>query len=240
MRYGLQLFSVRDVAEQNFEEALRVASELGFVSVEPAGFYGSSPEQVVSWLQKYNLEVWSTHTGLREMTENFDGVIAMHKAIGCKDIIIPGAAVYTRREIEEFIENVNRWIPVLKAEGISLHYHNHDREFKMMDDGYVPHDELAARTELKFEIDTYWAYVAGKDPIAVLEHYGDRVEFIHLKDGYADRTGKSLGLGTAPVAEVLDYAVNHGKKIVVESEGLEPTGLEEVKRCIDYLKASGK
>ena len=32
-------------------------------------------------------------------------------------------------------------------------------------------------------------------------------------------------------------AVNKGKKIVVESEGLDPTGLEEVKRCIDFLKA---
>lgn len=238
--FGLQMYSLRDITKAEMDRALREVAEMGYKTVEFAGFFGYKAEYIKGLLDKYGLKAVGTHTGCDPLINDLEATIEYHKAIGCKDIIIPGAAVYTRREIEEFIENVNRWIPVLKAEGISLHYHNHDREFKMMDDGYVPHDELAARTELKFEIDTYWAYVAGKDPIAVLEHYGDRVEFIHLKDGYADRTGKSLGLGTAPVAEVLDYAVNHGKKIVVESEGLEPTGLEEVKRCIDYLKASGK
>jgi hypothetical protein len=31
---------------------------------------------------------------------------------------------------------------------------------------------------------------------------------------------------------------NNGKPIIIESEGLDPTGLEEVKRCIDFLKAN--
>ena len=31
-------------------------------------------------------------------------------------------------------------------------------------------------------------------------------------------------------------AIESGYGIVVESEGLDPTGKEEVKRCIDYLK----
>ena len=87
MQYGLQLFSIRDVAEKSFEDALRVASELGFSTVEPAGFFGSTPDQVVSWLVKYGLSIPTTHTGLRELTENFEGVVAMHRAIGCSKLI---------------------------------------------------------------------------------------------------------------------------------------------------------
>ena len=51
-----------------------------------------------------------------------------------------------------------------------------------------------------------------------------------------DHTGKSLGLGVAPVKEVRKAAIELGFPMVVESEGLEPTGLEEVKRCIDFLR----
>ena len=37
--------------------------------------------------------------------------------------------------------------------------------------------------------------------------------------------------------EVRQKAMKMGLTVVVESEGLDPTGLEEVKRCIDFLKA---
>ncbi|MBR2460180.1 MAG: sugar phosphate isomerase/epimerase [Clostridia bacterium] len=238
--FGIQMYSLRDITKADMDKALREIARMGYKTAEFAGFFGYKAEYIKGLLDEYGIKAVGTHTGVGDLINNFEGTVAYHKAIGCKDIIIPGASIYDRKGIEEFIENVNRWIPLLKAEGLTLHYHNHDGEFKEVADGFVPHDELAARTELKFEIDTYWAYVAGRDPIEVMEYYGDRVEFIHLKDGFADRTGKSLGLGTAPVAEVLDYAVKHGKKIVVESEGLEPTGLQEVERCIDYLKTSGK
>ena len=39
------------------------------------------------------------------------------------------------------------------------------------------------------------------------------------------------------MAAVRKAAIELGLTMVVESEGLDPTGLEESKRCIDYLKA---
>jgi len=54
--------------------------------------------------------------------------------------------------------------------------------------------------------------------------------------GNPDRHGCSLGLGDAPVAAVRAKAIEMGLSIVVESEGLDPTGKEEVQRCMDYLK----
>ena len=46
----------------------------------------------------------------------------------------------------------------------------------------------------------------------------------------------ALGEGDAPVKRVYDMAIRNGFDIVVESEGLNPTGVEEVGRCMDYLK----
>ena len=72
--------------------------------------------------------------------------------------------------------------------------------------------------------------------MAFLKEHKDRISVIHLKDGIGGHEGKSLGLGKAPVLQVRETAIALGMEMVVESEGLEPTGLEEVKRCIDFLK----
>ena len=62
----------------------------------------------------------------------------------------------------------------------------------------------------------------------------DKKCFEHVNEGVQ---GLSLGSGKAPVKAVRDWALKNGVFMVVESEGLQPTGLEEVKRCIDYLES---
>ena len=105
-------------------------------------------------------------------------------------------------------------------------------------------DELAKRTNVMFELDTFWVYNAGLRAVDVMEKFRDRLQFIHLKDGIAQDfsnpeskiEGKSLGSGKAPVAAVRKKAIEMGLTIVVESEDLSPSGPEEVGRCMDFLK----
>ena len=44
MDYGIQLYSVRDLASQDLEAALKAVSEIGYKYVEFAGFFGNSAE----------------------------------------------------------------------------------------------------------------------------------------------------------------------------------------------------
>lgn len=236
--YGIQLYSLRDVTEKDFEGTLKKVSEMGYKMVESAGFFGHSAATVRAWLEKYGLKICSTHTGIDLLKNDFDAIIEYHKALGCTDLIIPWAPFSTKEQLDELIDNINAWLPKAKAQGINLHYHNHHSEFIPNADGLVAIQELAKRTEIGLEIDTYWAYVAGQNPLEVLEKYDGRIKFIHLKDGYESHEGKSLGQGTAPVLAVLKKAKEMGKIIVVESEGLDPTGIEEVGRCMDFLKAN--
>ncbi len=234
--YGIQLYSLRDISDKDLRGTLKKVSEMGYKTVEFAGFFDNKAEDVRSWLDEYGLTAIGTHTGWQLLENDFDGTVAYHKAIGCSDIIIPYAPHSNKAEIDSFVEKVNAWIPLLKKEGIKLHYHNHATEFKPNADGLIMEDELAKRTDILLEVDTYWAYVAGKDPANVLDKLGDRVELIHLKDGDSNGKGCSLGLGSAPVSDVLKKALATGRGIIVESEGLEPTGEEEVARCMEYLK----
>ena len=176
MKYGLQLFSVRDVTEKDLEGALKAVAEMGYSFVEFAGFFGHSAEEVKGWLDKYGLTASGTHTGLSALTDDvLEETIAYHKAIGCKDIIIPYEGMATKAEVDAVVDRVNVLIPRLKAEGIALHYHNHAHELQPNQDGLVPEEELLQRTDILLEVDTYWAFAADKDPVAFLREHKDRI-----------------------------------------------------------------
>ena len=67
MDYGIQLYSVRDMASVDYERALREVAALGYEFVEPAGFFGHSAEQVKAWLDQYGLYVSGTHSSFADM-----------------------------------------------------------------------------------------------------------------------------------------------------------------------------
>lgn len=236
MNYGLQLYSVRDLTEKDLALALKKVAEIGYKNMEFAGFFGHSAEEVKAMLEENGLTVSGTHSSLDDLEKDFEGTVKYHKTIGNTNYIIPGAPWKTAKELDDTIAKLNKFQPMLAAEGITLAYHNHDGEFRPNEDGQIPHEEMEKRTNVDFEIDTYWAYVAGKDPIEVITRLKDRVKVIHLKDGLQNGEGFALGEGTAPVAEVRAKAIELGMQIVVESETLQPDGVSEVTRCFEYLK----
>ena len=252
--YGLQLFSIRDVSEKSLREALRQTAELGYSFVEFAGFFGNPAEDVAAWLKEYGLTCSGTHTGMGEIKpETIDATIAYHKAIGCTNLIVPGARWDTPEDMEKYIGRLNDAQKKLAAAGITLGYHNHSKEFFPTPYGKIAEDEIIKRTSVQLEFDIFWVCNAGLDPVALLEKYKDRVSVLHLKDGlivppenrnYQDAhngaIGKALGEGQAPVKAVYDWALANNVAIVVESEGLDPTGPAEVGRCIRYLRSLEK
>lgn len=236
MQYGLQLYSVRDITEKNMEYALQKVAEMGYSFVEFAGFFGIPAAEIKRMLADNGLRVSGTHTGWHEVAHHFEKTVEYHTEIGNKNIIIPGADLSTRQKLDDFIAMVNEFGPKLAEHSIALHYHNHSHEFHPNSDGQIIYNELENRTSMLLEIDTYWAYNAGLDPVALLKRLAHRVRVIHLKDGNDKGEGFALGEGTAPVKAVRETAIALGMDMVVESETLKPDGLSEVKRCIDYLK----
>lgn len=237
MDYGLQLFSVRDFTEKDLPGTLKKVADMGYKFVEFAGFFGYSDVQIKAMLDENGLTAYSTHCGTGMLLpENIDETIRFHKGIGCSNFIIPGDDLSTRDKLDRFIGIVNAALPKLKANGIDLHYHNHSFEFLPNQDGIIVHSEIEKRTDILFEIDTYWVYNAGNDPVATLERLKNRIKVIHLKDGLKNGVPKSLGEGEAPVYDVLKKAKELGFKMVVEAENTDPDGISVVKRCIDWLK----
>lgn len=237
MKYGLQLYSVRDIADKDMDTALREVAAMGYSSVEFAGFMGHSAEEIKAMLDKYGITAIGSHTSIDLLNdENYDATTAFNKAIGNKNIAIPSAKLGTKKGIDTFVETVNSLIPRLEEQGMKLHYHNHDFEFEKNEDGIIPEYEIINRTAINLEVDTYWVFNAGVDAIEFINEHKDRISLIHLKDGIKGGTGRSLGLGDAKAAQVRKAAIELGFDMIVESETLDPTGLQEVERCINFLK----
>ena len=244
--YGLQLYSVRDAMKKDLPGTIEAVAKMGYSAVEFAGFYDYSAKDIKKILDDNGLKVFGTHTGLNELTdEKVGATIEYMKEIGNKNIVIPGAPIGNKKQQDDTIARINKILPVLNKEGIDLSFHNHSHEFEKKWFTPVFYPRLTGETDSLLEVDTFWAFNAGLDPVAHITKYADRIHLIHLKDGFKKKRfkpaqGMSLGSGEAPVKEVLDKAIELGFNIVVESETQKPDGISEVKRCIDFLKAQNK
>ena len=236
MEYGLQLYSVRDSAEKSLEETVKRVAELGYSSVEFAGFFGRTPEQIRNMLDENGIKISGTHSPFEDLVNNFDETVAFHKAIGNKTYIVPGIDLSSQEKIDYFVKTVDPIVKKLNEHGINFAYHNHNREFLPNSDGSVPYEQLLYRTDISFEVDTYWAFVGMKNPLELLKRMEGRISFVHIKDGTADGHGFPLGMGEAPVKEVWKAVWDLNIPMVVESETCKPDGLTEAEICIKYLK----
>ncbi len=238
MDYGIQMYSVRDITGKDLRGALKRIAEIGYKYVEFAGFFGCAASDVKAWLEEYGLKISGTHTGLRDLENDFDGTVKYHKTIGNPAIIIPGHDLGDQKKLDDFVEKVNYYQPLLAREGIKLGYHNHAHEFRPNRDGSMIHEQLVYRTKLNIEIDTFWFFdAAGFSARGIIERLRDRMDFIHIKDGFRHGAGMPLGCGEAPLGDVYACAKENGLLMIVESESLRPDGLTEAKVCYDWLKA---
>lgn len=238
MDYGIQLYSVRDAVARDYQKAMAAVAAQGYKKVELFGGFAPGADVIRGWADALGLEISGTHTGAHALAaENLPQTIRDHQALGCSLLIIPGHDLSTRDRLNQFIQLVNEAQPRLAAEGITLAYHNHSHEFQPNLDGQIIYDELCQRTSMKLELDTYWAYNAGKDPLQMMDQLKDRLVAVHLKDGFMGGEGTPLGKGTAPVTDVRRKAMEMGLLMVVESETCKPDGITEARECMEYLRS---
>jgi sugar phosphate isomerase/epimerase len=184
---ALQLYSVRDDLDRDFEGTLRKVKALGYDGVEFAGLYGRKPSEIKKIINELNLTPVSAHVSFDDINADPKGIIAAYVEIGCKHIAIPYLTPEYRPGTDKFndvIECAKSFGKMAKEAGLTLLYHNHDFEFEKIDGEYaldilyksVPKDHLQT------ELDTCWVNVGGENPSAYVRKYAGRSPVVHLKD----------------------------------------------------------
>ncbi|MCL2225068.1 MAG: sugar phosphate isomerase/epimerase [Defluviitaleaceae bacterium] len=246
---ALQLYTIRDFANEDAPGALRKIKEMGYDFVELAGIYGMEFDAMGKLLSEIGLTAASAHVQFAELKENLAATVSAYKGLGCEYIIIPmldvqylpGGAEWA--QTKEFLEE---FCAVCSLANIIPVYHNHAHEFVKLSSGEFKLDAFFNELpEMQTQLDTGWVKAAGQNPEAYIEKYAGRCPIIHLKDtvvnsysGYEDRP---VGKGSQNIPATVKAALAAGAKgFVVElDKPVDQTSMEAAQESREYLKSLG-
>lgn len=186
-KVGVQLYTVRDLMQEDFDGTIAKVAKIGYKEVEFAGYFGRTGQQVRAVLDKNGLAAPSTHVQYDELDEKFPSVIETSKTIGLEYIVCPWIPEELRKSPDiwkQAAEKFNRCGEQSKKAGMQFAYHNHWFEF-LPTNGKLPYDELLAQCDanlVKMELDLCWITTAGGDPLKYFDRYPGRFPLVHVKD----------------------------------------------------------
>jgi len=255
---GIQMWSLRVQAKENTIGSLDLTKNYGFKEVETAGTGSLTVEQYTKELNARGLKAVAAHYGYDRLTKDIAGVLAEAKELGVSFVICPYPKPDKQKKVTEVIihemaADFNQWGAACKAAGIRFGFHPHGLEFvpSAAGQGETLFDVLARETKADlvcYEMDVFWAFHAGQDPVKLINKYPDRWALMHVKD---IRKGAVTGLSTGSAPPTDNVAVGTGqidwrallgaaqktgvKHFFIEDE--TPTPLQCIPDSLKYLKA---
>ena len=237
---ALQLYTLRDVLTKDFEGTIKQVADMGYLGVETAGVYGSSPASAAKVLAEHGLTVCSAH-GPLPLGDKKQEVLDLLGALNCKRLVLPWQSpeLFTSMDsIQRVCDSLNEAVAVAQANGFTLGYHNHWFEY-----GLVNH-QVAADIMLEhlhpavfWEVDVYWVKTAGQDPAQVVRRFGTRAPLLHIKDGpcQIEAPMTAVGDGVVDIPGVVAASSGSAEWLIVELDRCATDVLEAVRKSYQYM-----
>ncbi len=258
----VQLYSVRDLAKQDYAGTIRTIAETGFGNVEPAGYPGYSAQEAAKLFKELGLKAPSAHIGL-PIGEKKNAILDEALLMGHKYLITGCPPKF--REHYTSLDNVKAMAELYSEaaanaapHGIQVGYHNHDWDLVEIDGrrSYQVFLENTPDTVL-YEADVFWVARAGLDPAAFIQEIGARGKVLHFKDGIVSNqatfkeatteSGKIMvsdsipfrAAGTGQVDLIAaSKAVRHAEYLAVELDSFEGDMMQAIKASYAYLTSN--
>ena len=207
MNAAVQLYSLRAL-DRPLPDLVALVGETPLSGVEFAGLGDADPSAVAAALERAGLTAPSAHVPIDDLEAAPGSTVEPYRRLGCETLVVPflAASHFERSSaVDRTVERLSGIASRLEEAGLGLAYHNHDQEFTPIQGGDA-FDRLATTLEgVGIELDVGWATAAGRDPVALLERYGDRIDLLHVKD-VDDGRPCALGAGDVPLAACVDAA----------------------------------
>lgn len=242
---GLQLYTLRDELRKDFWGTVENVAQMGYETVEMAGYYGIPAEEMRVGLDRLGLKAVSSHVGFSAMRDTLEEEIAYAKALGITYFVVPYLGendLGDEGKLKKVITVLQRVEERCKAEGLVLAYHNHHHEMKKINGVRLLDRFMNEVPAMQVELDLYWVKKGGADPIQMMEEYQGRLPLIHVKDMADDEEGSfaEVGYGTMDYPTILRKAAELGvKHFIVEQDQCFHPPLESVRMSITYLSSLG-
>jgi len=250
---SVQLYSLRDAARKDFPAVLKAVADIGYIGVEPAGFWNVRPSEFIKIIADLGLKMYSSHTPWAR-----PGVLgeAMDLAdrLGLKKIVCGYSPddFKDRDAIRRTADTTNEMMGVLKKNGFILFQHNHYWEFDRLD-GKLKYDIYRNLCPgIKFQMDCFWSANLGREnPAEMLKEFAADTVSIHMKDGVVDQKAKvagmkngildcqisnlSLGTGTLPIKDLIPLVPDAVDTVIVELDYCGIDMLTAIRQSYEFM-----
>lgn len=255
-KYGLQLYTVRNDVAKNLAATLAYVAKAGYSQIElygfdGNGFFGKSPKEFKAMFDELKLTSPSGHYNFGPVLSsgNLDfwkKVLEAANIMGNTYATVPWLDASRRgaEMLPKLVELVNKAAELTKAAGLKLAYHNHDFEFKKLDNGKSFLQTLLDGTDpsmVDFELDIYWSSFMNEDAVEWFNKYPGRFTMWHVKDLTTNDKGQKestqVGDGTIDFSRIFEHKKHAGLKYAfVEQDAYKMPEEECIKKSIAYMK----
>lgn len=242
---SIQLYSVRRELADDLDGTLARLAEMGLTQVEPFDLV-TDPTGLRDALSRNGLTAPSAHTRLTAGL-SLEEVLDAAATVGVATVIDPmiDPERWTSRDgVVGVADELSAAAAKAAERGLRIGYHNHAFEWESTVDGKPALEAFAELLDpaVVLELDTYWAAVGGQDVPAAIRRLGDRVRFLHLKDGPITRNNLEqlpLGEGAMPVDRIVDAATAL-EVPVLEFDDYDGDIFDGVRRSVEFAHGLGR
>jgi sugar phosphate isomerase/epimerase len=198
---GVQLYTVRSLAQKDLPGVLAAIHKVGYQEVETYwDIYDRPAKELRQIIADHGLRAPSGHFDYQGLGAKLDYA----QELGVDYVVCPMLPRATWNSLDGFktaAAQFNQWGEEISRRGMRFAFHNHNYEFRPLENttGFAT---LMTHTDpkiVKLEMDCYWITQAGKDPVKVMNEHADRITMLHLKD-------RQSGF---PFSQQLDQAAGH-------------------------------
>ncbi|WP_044174120.1 TIM barrel protein [Flectobacillus major] len=248
---GVQLWSVREDISKDPKASLAKIAKMGYKNVEGFGysngkFFGLSASEYAKVLADNGLKMPSAHNMITskdyvngQLSDSWKQMVEDAAKVGQKYSIVPYMADEDRSQGKLMAEIFNKAAEHCKTLNLKFGYHNHDFEFKSYN-GETLYKTLMDNTEkhIIFEMDLYWAVLAGQKPGEWFKNYKGRFTHVHVKDhDPVKNVSVEVGEGDINFQEIFNQkAIGGIKYFIVELEAYKRTPMEGIEISLNNLK----
>jgi sugar phosphate isomerase/epimerase len=255
---SIQLYTLRELP---LEEQLKGLAQIGYKTVEHAGFGTLTAAQFKAMLRKYGLNATSGHQGIPQPWDEaaWRKQVADAVTVGQRYIVNPASPITffppdgnpagikglaTSAAWKAYAADLNKAGAIARQSGLRFGFHNHFWEWSPLEDDtpLTGFDILLSDTDprlVHFEVDLYWAWFAHRDPVQLLAYAGDRIRQFHVKDmQFVNHvpTFADVGTGVIDFARIFKAAGDTRQhEYIVERDDAGAAALTTAKVGFDYL-----
>jgi sugar phosphate isomerase/epimerase len=243
-----QLYTLRDHLKTpaDIAASLKKVRAIGYEAVQASGLGPIDDAELLKMLKGEGLTLCATHEPSDEIRKNVDKVIDHLQKLNCKYTAYPypaGVDFSKPADVDLLIKDLDAAGEKMAKAGQVLTYHNHAHEFFKFQ-GKPLLEYIYAKTNPRFlqgEIDTYWVWAGGADPVEWCRKLKGRLPLLHIKDYGAGADGKpffaEIGNGNLDFPAIIAAAEESGTEwFIVEQDTCPGDPFESLATSFRYIK----